>query len=142
MKQTIAVWVALIAATSLSLPAAAANVRTTGDQVSLFGCPDVPADTPFHVLHGHRFDPNETDAVGRWTFELMVDGVLLPVSHVRVVEAIEPPGGPSPSDSGSFLARGYVYNFPDGLGVGTHDLHGVWTEPDGDTFQWTCTIDF
>jgi hypothetical protein len=135
MKRMIPIGGMLAAAIALSAPADAAPERATGIQVNLFDCPDFDANTAFHVKHGHLLDPSEDEALGRWTFELMVDGALLPLSRIRVVEAIEP-------SDGVFLSRTYLYNFPEGLDSGEHELRGFWSGPDGSSFEQSCAIDF
>jgi hypothetical protein len=136
MKHIMTTSGAVVAALALAIPAHGADdVRTTGERINLFACPgDFDADSPFHVRHGHLFDPSETEAVGRWTFGLMVDDALLAPSRVRIVESSPPPDG-------AFLSQTYAYNFPEGLS-GQHELRGVWTEPDGSTFEHSCVVDF
>ena len=132
VRRTLTSGLALVLAMSLALPVIA-GTRTTGDQLKLLGPPTgdcpvsaYPADTAFHILHGFGFNPPEktNTAYGKWLFELMVDGELLPLSRIRITEVRD--GVPD----GFFLAKGFAYNFPDGLTAGLHNLTGIWTDSD------------
>jgi hypothetical protein len=135
--------VALILAIGLALPAVAAE-RTTGEQLSLLGPGDCPvtsyaADTGFYVSHGNAFNPTQETGsdYGEWRFQLEVDGNLLPLSTIRITEVRD--GAPE----GFWLSKSFVYNFPDGLSVGWHNLTGIWTDPSGAvTLVEDCDIEF
>lgn len=141
MRRALTSGLALVLLMGLALPATAGS-RTTGDQLSLlFGCPDsnYPADTAFHVLHGNGFNPTEgTESnFGEWLFRLEVDGILLPLSHVRITEVDHS------VPNGIFLSKRFAYNFPEGLTAGTHNLTGIWSDPSGAvTWVEDCDIEF
>ena len=106
--------VALVAA----VPAVAAEAPV-GDQINVFtGHPDTfPADTPFHIVHGWFFAPDETTAVGAFGFRLDVAG--------------EDQGRGSLLNhmDGDVLVRQWLYNFHDGMPVGTYTFTGHWIMP-------------
>lgn len=142
-RRTTILWIAVILAIGIALPAVAQS-RTTGDQLRLLGpgfCPTsaYPADMAFHVAQGFGFDPElETNEdLGQWLFHMEVDGNPLPLSNIRITEVRDS------APEGFWLAKAFVYNFPDGLSADEHTLTGIWTNPDGDVIlDLDCDIEF
>ena len=103
-----------------ALPATAAETPE-GPRINLVaGAPtQFPADSPFHVIHGWGFTPNQTVALGRADFRLEVDGIDQGRGSLQNF-AFGNAGG---------LTRLWLYNFHNGLPQGPHTLVGRWFLP-------------
>jgi hypothetical protein len=116
MKRLSIALAAIFVVALIALPGAgmAQQVTTTGPAFNIFtGHPtDYAAGASFHFLLGwDRIPPETTDAIGKFSWSLDVDGVQRgPDFHVY---------GPSPLDPAT-LARAWVWNFPNGLPAGVH----------------------
>lgn len=102
-------------------PVAAGPPEPVGDQINvLFGTPTTfAANTPFHIEHGWLLDTDEVKGAGLYSFELLLDGDMVPVSFKDVTVSAE---------GGVAMARTVVFNFPEGLSD-THTFTGVWLAP-------------
>lgn len=128
--------VALAGCVALIAGPAHANPRdTAGDQLELLlpcfdgqeEIEDQPANTPFHIRHGHLLEPGVDTAIGRHRFELWVDDEKL--RGQLIWEQIE---------GRVFLS--HLYNFPDGL-EGTHTIRFQMINPQHE-FGCMWDIDF
>ena len=120
MKSLVLIFGAVLAIGVAPLPAAATTNEPVGPPINiLVGVPTTfPAATPFHIMHGWGLDPS-TDAVGKFSFALEVDGTDRPEDFVlRSVITGSP----------DLLARTWVFNFPYGM-TGTHTFVGHWLAP-------------
>ncbi len=114
---------ALVAVLGATVPAGAAPAPA-GDRINvLVGDPTVyAAGTPFHVLHGWGLDPAVNKPVGRYGFELTLDGESLGRGRA-VTERVDDGAG------GTNLSKRWLYNFPAGLSAGDHEFVGTWYAP-------------
>lgn len=104
-----------------NIPAAAKTKERVGEPFRLLaGIPTIfPEGEPFHIAHGWVQIPSDSDAVGKWDFELEVDSVPRREDFVqRTVVSGDP----------DLLNRVWVSNFPEGM-MGTHTFTGHWLGP-------------
>jgi tetratricopeptide (TPR) repeat protein len=98
---------------------------------------DFPADTPFHILHGWRFEPGnepKNKLINLYNFELYLDDVRVEEDFVRQW-----------TETGdlNYLNIAWVYNFPDGMLPGDHVFTGHWYGPcqqlvDTEQYEGSC----
>jgi hypothetical protein len=127
MRKPIVILIVLILFV-IATPVAAKVKVLVGEQVHL-GAPggepttDFPADTPFHILHGFRFElgnePN-TKWINLYNFELYLDGVR--VEEDFVLRWFE-------TGDLNYLNIAWVYNFADGMPPGDYVFTGYWYGP-------------
>lgn len=111
-----------------------------GNRISLIVGPSTyAANTPFHVAHGWGLTPDdsESDAIGKWSFVLEIDGQALPANFVERSSNEDPAFG-------HLLSRFWVFNFPSGLSAGRHTFTGRWlgtceVAVDGGLYAGPCT---
>jgi hypothetical protein len=101
----------------VALPAAAKSKGPVGDRMVLvIGTPATwPASTPFYIEHGWGISLSQ-DAVGKFSFDLSIDGVSLQADYVTKTTS---PGA---------VFKSWGYNFPAGLS-GSHVITGAWVGP-------------
>ena len=119
MIKRLAITMLCVAALAVGTTAAAAPKQPIGTQVSLFGGPNaLTAEAPFNIQGGWSLDA-QSDAIGKFSFSLQVDGVYRTEDFVqRTVSA-----------DGTTLARIWVFNFPSGFPAGSHTFTGHWFAP-------------
>lgn len=105
----------------LVVPVSAARPQPVGEQIGLWieDPMDFPEGEPFHIAHGWTIDPSAGYPVGKFAFDLEIDGVPVDADFV-LREYI--PGEEEP------LLRLWVHNFPDGMS-GSHSFTGHWFAP-------------
>ena len=113
--------VVFAAALLIVLPVQAHGHTPTGAYIHLtYGPTTFPAGEPFHISHGWSIVPDEYAPVGRWTFELEVDGVpMKPTFHWIEAYPAEPNMGYP-----TWVVRTPVFNFPDGMEAGSYTFTG------------------
>lgn len=80
------------------------------------GPTSMPADTPFHIIHGWSgISPNNSNP-GHRGFEVDIDGVFVKNAYALTTGT---------KGTGS-LTRLWLYNFQDGLPAGTYVFTGHW----------------
>jgi F5/8 type C domain-containing protein len=109
-----------------AVPAAASSQERIGGRINvILGTPtQFPAGDPFHITHGWGPESGVTDAdaIGRYRFELDVDGVRTGESFVE--RSVVPGTGGAPDLHSLF----WTFNFPQGM-AGTHTFTGHWYAP-------------
>lgn len=104
-------------------PAAAETKETVGERINLVDQTptQLVADTPFHIYHGWWVWAPVDTPIGRYDFQLDINGVIQKEDFVyRYVDS---------SDKPESLYRDWVFNFPDGLPEGTYTFTGHWFAP-------------
>jgi hypothetical protein len=104
----------------MAVPAVAKMKEPVGERIEINPYSDVteiefPAGQPFHVKHGHRLDPGADSPIGRFGYELEIDGVLQEADFV--IRSVDHSWDPW------FLERSWVFNYPDGM-EGSHAFTG------------------
>src|SRR5207248_8845575 len=121
MKRLVITFILLLALAVVVLPgpAAAHQITTVGPSFNIFtGHPsEFQAGAPFHFLLGWDPLPTATDAIGKFSWSLDVDGTPRAAAFHFF--------GPSPIQDDA-LARAWYFNFPAGMSAGTHTFvaHG------------------
>jgi len=98
---------------------------TTGDRILLHGTDPFtfPADTPFHIKHGYRFEES-VPRWGWWTqwdFKLFIDGVQRPYDwRIRIRERIGFPDLIRFWEWKRIYYLWWIFNFPNGLPKGKY----------------------
>ena len=111
--------------------AAAASRERVGERIYLLEPPTTySADTAFNIWHGFGFERGIDRGYGRYEFQLDVDGVATAADFTEVT-VLAP----------TVVSRVWVFNFPDGLSVGTHTFTGHWVTPGGEDVL-DVTVDF
>jgi hypothetical protein len=113
--------VSVILALAVAALPATAEEMPEGPRIDLVAgtTTQFPADSPFHIIHGWAFTPNETIALGLADFRLEIDGNDQGMGSLQN-SAIGDGGG---------LVRLWLYNFHNGLPQGLHTLVGRWFLP-------------
>ena len=130
--------------TLLSAPVVASTPEEVGhlppdevfeNRLSLVPCNEISyvgENEPFTVAHGWGLTADEHAAVGRYRFELSLNGERLTPTFYNVVT----PG--APNENFSFI-RWFAFDFPDGLVTGDA-LVGEWYDPDGLSLECQTAI--
>jgi hypothetical protein len=120
-KLGIALLLMLLVTAVMALPAASSEKKEpVGTRIDLFSPPiTFAANTPFHIHHGWTTTPT-TEAVGKFSFALDLDGTRLTADFVLKT----PVSDPVPDS----VERHWVFNFPAGL-TGTHVFTGHFFAP-------------
>lgn len=124
MKKLVPI-IVLLGLIASTFPAYAKAKERVGDRISLSDAfPDpvtiaFPAGDPFHIAHGWANLSTDSDAVGKFDFELEVDGASRKKDFVERTVVGEDP---------DLLTRIWVFNFPEGM-AGTHTFTGHWSAP-------------
>ncbi len=84
----------------------------------------------FTVMHGNIVEPGVNSAIGRYTFDLTLNGVLLKPTRTYHSVSFDP----------LWLTRTSLYEFPDGLATGDV-LLAQWFDPEGLTYECETTIE-
>ena len=121
----VAVLAALVGMLAASTAIGADQVIDSPDSPRFFffgGVPEeYPAGAAFHVWHGWAIEPGKFGVPpSDYDFHLFVDGY----QQVPEIGCIDGEAADSP-------CRAFLYDFPDGLPPGTHELVGVWIAPCG-----------
>jgi len=124
MRKNIFLLIVLFAMLAIAVPAAARHAEPIGSRINLLATPDAsitfPSGEPFHIMHGWALNPRETRPVGKFDFQLEVDGVAQECP--RTMERTR--GSSTP------LQVWRVCNYPGGM-TGTHTFFGTWLGPCG-----------
>ncbi len=98
------------------------------------------ANEPFHISHGFLVDQRAIAGVSHkdYSFHLFVNGFQEAPDFIGCLD--EP--APEPSQK----CRGFLYDFADGLPVGTYEFVGVWIAPCGEFLtsrfsRWESCVD-
>lgn len=110
---------------AFSTPVSAAREPpVVGTKISIFnsGIQTFQAGVPFYISHGWCWDVGKSHAIGLWDFKLSIDGI--PIENgIRYIQPANQTTGCGLSDLG-VVSR--IYNFPEGLPVGTYTFEGFW----------------
>jgi hypothetical protein len=114
--------IVLILTLLLAVPVQAKGKERIGDPIDvLFGDPDTfIAGDPFHIAHGWITPLPAEAPMGKYSFELEVDGVVVAADFKE-----HNVSGKKPAT----LTVSWVHNFPEGLSEGTHEFTGYWYGP-------------
>jgi len=123
MKARLSILV-LIAVLVLAVPTAVADrPQPTGERISIYPPdPDTfQAGEPFYIAHGWRNDPTWGIPLGRFDFQVEVDGIYRDADFFVTERVLD----------GEVwkIQRLWVYNFPDGMPAGEVTFIGHWLAP-------------
>jgi hypothetical protein len=101
----------------MAAPAAAKRADPVGEEINvLWWTPtSYPAGDPFHVQHGWLFEDAHGYPMGKFDFELFLDGA--PQDCIKVIE------------NRPYMKRTRLCNYRDGLPAGPHTFVGNWIAP-------------
>jgi len=121
---TVFLIVALLAAVT---PVAADQKAPVGERIRIYdGAMTFAAGTPFNTRHGW-IQPSTDEAIGVFDFTLDVDGV--PQRETFKWFYVQ-------SGDPDMLTRLFVYNFPEGMPIGTYTFTGHWYAPCQYAVDW------
>ena len=125
-KTSLIITILLIFAFSTPV-SAAREAPVVGTQVSIFnsGIQTFQAGVPFYISHGWCWDVGKSQAIGLWDFKVSIDGK--PVEDgIRYIQPANQTTGCGQLDYGVVIR---IYNFPEGMPVGTYIFEGFWYIP-------------